>query len=112
MAGRLGSKFPPEGVEWWAKFMGRTAVSSQVGFHRTIAIADIRTDLPKITCPTLVITTENSGLGSVEETRAWQETIRDSELLVVPGNSYHVAASDAERCAQATLEFIARKGAA
>jgi 3-oxoadipate enol-lactonase len=112
MAGRLGSTFPPEGVEWWAKFMGRTAVSTQVGFHSTIAIADIRADLPKITCPTLVITTENSGLGSVEETRAWQETIRDSELLVVPGNSYHVAASDAERCAQATLEFIARKGTA
>jgi 3-oxoadipate enol-lactonase len=112
MAGRLGSKFPPEGVEWWAKFMGRTAVSTQIGFHPTIAVADIRADLPKIACPTLVITTEQSGLGSVEETRAWQKTIRKSELLVVPGNSYHVAASDAERCAQATLEFIGRQGAA
>jgi hypothetical protein len=46
----------------------------------------------------------------VEETRAWQQTIRKSELLVIPGNSYHVAASDAERCAQATLDFIARRG--
>jgi hypothetical protein len=59
-----------------------------------------------------VITTEHSGLGSVEETRAWQKAIRDSELLVVPGNSYHVAASEAERCAQATVDFIARKGIA
>ena len=33
----------------------------------------------------------------MEETRGWQETIRDSELLVIPGNSFHVAASDAER---------------
>jgi len=48
----------------------------------------------------------------VEETRAWQQTIPDAELLVIPGNSYHVAASDAERCAQATLDFIARRGAA
>ena len=31
--------------------------------------------------------------------------------MVIPGNSYHVAASDAERCAEATLEFIARRGA-
>jgi hypothetical protein len=31
---------------------------------------------------------------------------------VIPGNSFHVAASDAERCALATLEFIARRGAA
>src|ERR1044071_6969650 len=30
MAGRLGSSFPPEGVEWWTRFMGQTAVSTQV----------------------------------------------------------------------------------
>lgn len=109
MAGRLGSAFPPDGVEWWTKFMGRTAVSTQLGFMGTIACADIRADVPKIACPTLVITTEGSGLASVEETRAWQQTIPDSELLVVPGDSYHVAASDAERCAEATLAFIRRR---
>jgi 3-oxoadipate enol-lactonase len=108
MAGRLGSDFPAEGVEWWIKFMGRTAVSTQIGFMKTIACADIRADLPKITCPTLVITTDGSGLASVDETRAWQQQIPNSGLLVLPGNSYHVAASHAERCAQATLDFIAR----
>ena len=87
--------------------MGRTAVSTQVGFMKTIACADIRTDLPRITCPTLVITTEGSGLASVEETRAWQQQIPNSTLLVLPGDSYHVAASHAERCAEATLEFVA-----
>lgn len=112
MAGRLGNAFPPEGVEWWTKFMGRTPVSTQIGFIATIACADIRADVPRIACPTLVITTEESGLASVEETRAWQQTIPNSTLLVLPGNSYHVAASDAERCAQATLEFISRSGAA
>jgi pimeloyl-ACP methyl ester carboxylesterase len=73
----------------------------------TIACADIRPDLPRIACPTLVITAEESGLASVEATRAWQQTIPDSTLLVLPGNSYHVAASDAEKCARATLDFIA-----
>jgi hypothetical protein len=34
------------------------------------------------------------------------------ELLVLPGNSYHVAASDADACARATLDFIRRAGAA
>jgi 3-oxoadipate enol-lactonase len=106
MGSRLGSAFPPEGTEWWAKFMGRTAVSTQLGFMGTIACADIRADLPRIRCPTLVITTERSGLGSVEEMRAWQQQIPDSELLVVPGDSYHVAATHADRAAQATLEFI------
>lgn len=108
MAARLGDKFPPEGVEWWIKFMGRTAVSSQIGFMPAIACSDIRADLPNIACPTLVITTEENGHSSVEITRAWQQAIPDSTLRVLPGNSYHVAASDPERCAQETLEFISR----
>jgi 3-oxoadipate enol-lactonase len=108
MAGRLGSTFPPEGTEWWIKFMGRTAVSTQIGFMKTIACADIRADLPNIQCPTLVITTDGSGLASVDETKAWQQQIRRSSLLVLPGDSYHVAASHAERCTEAALDFISR----
>jgi 3-oxoadipate enol-lactonase len=110
MAGRLGDRFPTEGVEWWITFMARTPPSTLVGFNASINYSDIRSDIPRIACPTLVITTDESGLASVEETRAWQQTLRDSELLVIPGNSYHVAASDAERCARATLDFIARRG--
>lgn len=112
MGARLGSAFPSEGFEWWTKFMGRTAVSTQLGFMGTIACADIRADLPRIRCPTLVITTEESGLGSVAETRAWQEQIADSELIVLPGNSYHVAATHADSAAEAALAFLARRGGA
>ncbi len=108
MAGRLGSTFPPEGVEWWVRFMARTAVSTQIGFMKTIACADIREDVPKIRCPTLIVTTDGSGLASVDETRAWQQQIPNSSLVVLPGNSYHVAASHAERCAAAALDFIRR----
>ena len=110
MGQRLGSAFPAEGFEWWCKFMGRTAVSTQIGFMGTIACADIRADLAKIACPTLVITTEESGLASVDETRTWQQQIADSELLVLRGNSYHVAATHADSAAEATSDFIARRG--
>ena len=87
--------------------MGRTSRETQIGFVGTIACADIRADIPKIACPTLVITTEGSGLASVEQNREWQRQIPNSRLLVLPGDSYHVAASDAELCAKATLDFIA-----
>src|SRR5439155_22991310 len=60
MGNRLGSAFPPEGFEWWCKFMGRTALSTQLGFMGTIACAVIRTDVQKIACTTLVINTEVS----------------------------------------------------
>jgi pimeloyl-ACP methyl ester carboxylesterase len=112
MSERLGDGFPPEGLAWWTRFMGRTAVSTQLGFMGTIACADITADLPKIACPTLVITTTESGLGTVAETSAWQRTIPRSELVVLPGNSYHVAATHADAAAEATLEFLARHGAA
>jgi pimeloyl-ACP methyl ester carboxylesterase len=106
MANRLGARFPQEGVRWWTELMASSPVSTQLGFSQTIACADIRADLPRIQCPTLVITTEGSALGSVEITRTWQQMIPRSELLVLPGNSYHVAASDAEACARAALAFI------
>ena len=111
MAGRLGRRFPPEGVEWWTKFMGRTDRDTQIGFMKLVACADIRPDIPNIRCPTLVITTEESGLASIDQNRAWQQQIPNSALMVLPGNSYHVAVSDAEKCARATMDFIARSGA-
>jgi 3-oxoadipate enol-lactonase len=111
MSGRLGKNFPKEGVEWWIKMMARTPVSTQLCFVKNIPKADITPDLPRIRCPTLVITTEGSGLGSVESMRRWQELIPHSRLLVLPGDSYHAAASDAEACARATLEFMREIGA-
>jgi pimeloyl-ACP methyl ester carboxylesterase len=81
-------------------------VSSQICFVKNFPKADITADLPRIQCPTLVITTEGSALGSVETTRQWQKMIPNSRLLVLPGDSYHAAASDAERCARETLAFI------
>ena len=111
MGGRLGSSFPAEGVEWWTQFMGSTALSTQLGFMATIAAADITEYIPRIACPTLVITTEKSALGTVEETAAWQRLIPDSELVVLPGNSYHVAATHADQAADAVLGFLAKRGA-
>jgi 3-oxoadipate enol-lactonase len=108
MPGRLGSKFPAEGAEWWAQMMGRTPLTTQLGFVEVVPSVDVRPDLPSIACPTLVITTEGSGLGSVDAIRSWTEKIPRAELLVLPGDSYHVAATDPERCAQATLDFLRR----
>ena len=108
MGARLGDAFPAEGAEWWIRFMGRAPLSTQLGFMETIPHSDIRDCLPQIACPTLVITTDRNPNSPVEETRIWQRSIPKSELLVLSGNSHHVAATDAERCAQATHEFIVR----
>ena len=108
MSGRLGSRLPQAGLEWWVKLMGRTPLSTFLGFVSTIPTWDVADDLARITCPTLVITTEGSALGSVDDTGVWQRKIRNSTLLALPGDSFHVAATDSDRCAQETLNFIRR----
>jgi pimeloyl-ACP methyl ester carboxylesterase len=106
MGARLGRDFPREGVQWWTELMGRTPLSTELGFMPAVPTWDVAQDLPRIQCPTLVITTEGSALGTAEDVRGWQEKIRNSTLVVLPGDSFHVAATDPDRCAEATLEFI------
>jgi len=105
---RLGSKFPKEGAEWWIKFMARTPLSTEIGFVGTINFCDNTDDLPRIVCPTQVIVTEGSSHASVQETQAWVKQIPNSSLVVLPGDSFHSAATDPDQCAKTTREFIAR----
>ncbi len=110
MSGRLGQDFPAQGSQWWIELMGRTAASTQLGFLSSVPKVDVAPELPNIRCPTLVITTEDNPLYPVAKVRAWQSRIPDSRLLTVRGNSYHIAATAAGQCAQATLDFIRTSG--
>ncbi len=103
---RLGSAMPKEAKEWMAKTMGRTSVSTLQGCFRDDVGFDVSQELDRIVCPTLIVTTTASGLGSVEQVRASQRQIRHSELEVMQGDSFHVAFSDADRAALRTLAFI------
>lgn len=106
MLSRLGSRFPAAGLDWWAKLSGRTAASTLYSSILLLPRTDVTPDLPRIACPTLVITTNGSGLGSVEQTASWQRRIPRSRLVVLPGDSYHVAASDPDRCAEEMWRFL------
>jgi 3-oxoadipate enol-lactonase len=106
MEGRLGTGLPKEAVDWWVELMARTAPSTLEGFLQMVPTIDVTADLPRVQCPTLVITTTGSGLGSVDAVRAWQQTIPNSRLVELPGDSYHVAASDPDRCAGIVREFL------
>ena len=111
MAKRLGAKFPPAGIEWWIQLMGRTATSTQLGFIGAVPKVDISQDLLDIRCPAQIITTQDNPLYPVEMVRAWQQKIARSELLVLAGDSYHVAATEPVACANAVLDFIRRHAA-
>lgn len=109
MGGRLGSDTPAVAQEWWADMMGRTAQSTLAGVFRTLAQVDVTADLPRIACPTLIVTTTGSGLGPVQAVRAWQQRIPGSELLALTDDSYHIAASKPDVCARAVRDFIEKQ---
>jgi 3-oxoadipate enol-lactonase len=113
MRNRLGTSMPAEAQAWWARMMERTPASTQAGFMDFLPGIDVRPVLPRIACPTLVVTTGDpsnpaQNITGLEATRAWQETIPHSELLVIPDDSFHVAATAPDTAARATLAFIDR----
>lgn len=106
MNGRLGSAMPPEAVQWWIDLMAKTAPSTMEGFLRMVPTVDVTDCLGDICAPTLVVTTTGSMLGSTSEVEAWQRRIKESRLEVLPGDSYHVAASDPDACADMVAVFL------
>lgn len=105
---RLGSAASDAQLEWWTDFMAETNPEVALAITGMAGKLDISGILRNIKAPTLVITTENSALASVEVTRDWQTEIPNSELLVLPGDSYHVAAAEPDICAEHVLSFIKR----
>lgn len=104
--GRMGSAMMPAQLDWWAALMARTAPSTLEGFLQMVPCVDVTPEVGRITTPTLVVTTTGSGLGSVDEVRAWQERIPGSRLAVIESDSYHVAASDADAAAALVRDFF------
>ena len=60
----------------------------------------------RITAPTLIVTTTESGLQSVEAVERYAKRFPDARVLVLPGDSFHIAAVEPELCARHALEFI------
>jgi len=107
---RMGSEMPEAGIDWWSEMMGRTAMSTVHAYMRWVGAIDIREDLKRIRCPTLVIGTDTARRGrAVFE--SWQKTIPNSELVILPMDGYHAAGTDPDTTARVTRDFIGRHSA-
>jgi pimeloyl-ACP methyl ester carboxylesterase len=104
---RMGSKMPDAGIEWWSDMMGRTALSTAHAYLRWVSAIDIREDIKRIRCPTLVIGTDTKRRGR-EVFEGWQKTIPNSELAILPLDGYHAAATDPDLTAGVVRQFIDR----
>jgi pimeloyl-ACP methyl ester carboxylesterase len=106
MRNRLGSRMPERGIDWWVDMMGATALSTAKAYLRWVGAIDIREDIKRIQCPTLVIGTNAAGKDRATMSR-WQETIPGSKLEIVPIDGYHAAGTDPDATAKVVLDFLA-----
>jgi pimeloyl-ACP methyl ester carboxylesterase len=107
MRARLGSTASDAQVRWWAdELMGKTSQRAAFAASAARIDMDLDTVLPRITAPTLIVTTAESGLQSVEAVERYARRFPDARVIVLPGDSYHIAAVEPELCARHALEFI------
>jgi 3-oxoadipate enol-lactonase len=107
MRSRLGSAASEAQVKWWTnELMGKTAVSAAYGASASRVDMELENELQRITAPTLIVTTQESGLQSVEAVERYSQRIPNSRVIVLPGDSYHIAAVQPDLCAQHALQFI------
>ena len=108
MAGRLGTKAPAAEVDYWIEnIQGKTPLSTLQGYLRWVPGLDIREEVKKIRCPSLIITTTGSGLRTVDSVKEWQQHLPHSKLIVMEGDAWHAAGAYPDACARAAAEFLA-----
>jgi 3-oxoadipate enol-lactonase len=105
-ARRLGSTAPQEMVDYWNTLMSSTKPDTKAGMAKVEAALNMESVLPKITAPTLVITSDRSALQSVETVRGYQLKIANSRLVVLSSDGYHLAVIKPEECVASVLSFI------
>jgi pimeloyl-ACP methyl ester carboxylesterase len=86
--------------------MNATDPRTTAGINKITAALNMDPVLPRITAPTLVITSDRSSLQSVETVLAYQKKIPHSRLLVLPSDAYHVAVAKADECVTGVLSFL------
>jgi len=110
MRARLGSTASDAQIKWWTELMGATDQRSALGSSSALVTMDLDDRLPLITAPTLIVTTQESGLQAVEAVKAYAARIPNARVIVIDGDSYHIAAVAPEVCARHALAFMEAAG--
>jgi pimeloyl-ACP methyl ester carboxylesterase len=108
MRARLGSAAPPAQVAWWAdELMGRASARAALAASSARIGMELEATLPQIGVPVLIVTSQESGLQSVAAVKQYAARLPDCRVIVLPGDSYHVAAAEPETCVRHAMEFFA-----
>jgi len=107
---RLGSAATKQEMAYFDKLRDATSPETRRGIGTIISTIHLDSLLPKITAPTLIITSDRSALQSVETVLRYQPKIPNSRLLVLTSDAYHVAVANADECVTNVLAFMQDTG--
>jgi pimeloyl-ACP methyl ester carboxylesterase len=103
---RLGSAATDEEIAYFDRLRATMRPETRAGMAKLLPKINLDSVLPRITAPTLVITTDHSALQTVEAVIRYQPKIPNSRLLVVTSDAYHVAVANADECVNSVLAFL------
>lgn len=106
MRQRLGSGVSDEQVAWWTELFCRTDERVTAEILTAVRGIDLTDRLSAITAPARIMVTESNPLHDVDEMRGWVDEITDGELVIVPGDGYHLAASQPDEVARSVRGFL------
>jgi class 3 adenylate cyclase len=93
--------------EWWSRAARRGASpATAIAFNLVTFSADLRAELPKISCPTLVISRVDAYANLVEHGRYLSQQIVGARLLEVPGPDLLLWAGEFDSIIEEIEEFL------
>ena len=105
---RLGSSASAAMIEYWSRMETNAPQAGTQGLNAALSSFDLERDgvLQQIKSPSLIITADRSALQSVDKVRKYQQAIRDSRLVVLRSDAYHLAVAKPDECVASVLAFI------
>jgi pimeloyl-ACP methyl ester carboxylesterase len=104
---RLGSAASAEMIEYWNAMEKSAPTEGTQGLNEALSSFDLERDgvLQRIAAPSLIITSDKSALQSVDKVRKYQLAIRNSRLVVLQSDAYHIAVANPHECIANVLAF-------
>jgi pimeloyl-ACP methyl ester carboxylesterase len=105
---RLGAGASAEMIQYWNEMERNAPPAGTQGLNAALSGFDLERDgvLQRITARSLIMTADRSALQSVEKVRKYQTAIRDSRLVVLRSDAYHIAVANPQECIAHVLGFV------
>jgi 3-oxoadipate enol-lactonase len=118
MPGRMGGSLSEAAMAWWTDYMGQASADTVKACFRMLPRMAEPAALEKIACPTqVIVAVAPAKPGSFDqrqpaaEVARWQRRIPGSVLVELQADSYHIAATHPDECAEIARRFIERTAA-